>query len=111
MGSTRRDGVKLDAARLDYELARRAMTGRELCKRAGIPEATLSRGRNGGLMRESTLRKVSEAIARSPLVLGADLLLAAPETKATNGKQPSVAHVARGGSASNDTARVASARD
>jgi hypothetical protein len=105
----RRDGVKLDAARLDCELARRAITGRELCKQAGIPEATLSRARHGGLMREATLRKVSEALIRSPIALGVDLILAEPEEKAIRGKQPQMAHMA-GGSADGQSTRVASGK-
>jgi hypothetical protein len=79
----RRSGIRLDAARLDFELGRRAVTARELAETAGIPEATLSRARHGQPVRETTLRKLSDALVRTPVVVGADMLLASPPEKKT----------------------------
>lgn len=52
-----RAGVRLDPAKLDYELARRGITAKELGARIGLSEVGLSRARNGHCVREGTLRR------------------------------------------------------
>lgn len=80
-GTARRSGIKLDRDRLDYELSRRGVTARALAHAAGLPEATLSRARHGQPIREGTLRKLTAALVQTPLMMGADLLLAEPEKR------------------------------
>jgi transcriptional regulator with XRE-family HTH domain len=72
---SRRSGVLLDVARLDYELARRGATQRDLAKVAGVPEVTISRGRHGRHLRESTLRRLTTALLEMPVLAGAELLI------------------------------------
>jgi len=72
---SRRSGVLLDVARLDYELARRGATQRDLAKIAGVPEVTISRGRHGRHLRESTLRRLTTALLEMPVLAGAELLI------------------------------------
>ena len=71
---TRRSGVLLDVARLDYELAIRCATQRDLARVAGLPEVTISRGRHGRV-RESTLRRITTALLEMPVLAGAELLI------------------------------------
>lgn len=105
-----RAGIKLDIERFDYELARRGITARRLAEVSGVHEVNISRARRGYQIRERTLRRLTEALLACPVLEGADLLIAEPEKKATNGKQPPVAHMARGGSASGRSTRIASRR-
>lgn len=78
---SRRSGVRLDAAKLDHELALRGVTARRLAEVAGVPEVTLSRARHGRPVTESTLRRITTGLLSIPLMLGADLVLAAPAGK------------------------------
>ncbi len=79
---SRKSGIKLDSARIDFELGRRGVNQRTLAARAGIPEPTMSRARHGRPVSERTLRRITEALLGIPLVVGADLLIAEPMTRA-----------------------------
>jgi DNA-binding Xre family transcriptional regulator len=76
---SRRNGIRLDAAKLSYELARRGATARQLAARAGIPEATLSRARHDRAVTEATLRRLTKALLEIPQMPGADLLVTEPK--------------------------------
>ena len=73
---------RIDPERTRREMVRRGMTQRALAAAAGIPEMTLSRAMTGGQLQERTFRKVAEALARIPVVAGADLLLPEPAPRA-----------------------------
>jgi transcriptional regulator with XRE-family HTH domain len=75
---TPRTGVLLDRAKLDYELALRGITARELGARIGVNEITLSHARNGRCVREGTLRRIAEGLRAIPQLEGAADLLAEP---------------------------------
>jgi DNA-binding Xre family transcriptional regulator len=77
----RHDGLYLDFDVLDHQAAIRAITMRQLAEKAGIPEVTLSRARHGRRIRESTLRKLVDALRRTPVIEGAELLVAPAPTK------------------------------
>jgi len=79
----RRSGVKLDAAKLDHELGRRAMTAYDLAQLSGVGEGTLSRARNGHTVQPGTLRRITAALLAAPILDGADLLLAQPGQERT----------------------------
>jgi transcriptional regulator with XRE-family HTH domain len=81
-------GIAIDRDRLDYELARRGATARQLANGAGIPEVTLSRARHGRRVTEKTFRKLAAALLEIPIVVGGDLLLAAPKEKAARALIP-----------------------
>jgi len=70
---------------LDHQLALRGVTARRLAEVAGVPEPSLSRARHGRPVSELTLRRLTKGLLSIPLMLGADLLVAAPETN----KRPS----------------------
>lgn len=91
----RRAGTRLDAARLDFELGRRGLTGRRLSELSGVPEVTISRARHGRPVTERTLRKLTNALLSVPLLIGADLLIADPKEKTAGGSQTPA--VGRGG--------------
>ncbi len=78
----RRAGVRIDADRLDYELARRGISYRQFAELSGVNETTLSRARHGYRVRESTLRRIVAAMLRTPLMPGAELLLSEPHERA-----------------------------
>jgi DNA-binding Xre family transcriptional regulator len=73
-----RTGVRLDRAKLDYELALRGITARELGRRIGLSEVALSRARHGHAIREATLRRIADGLRGIPPVDGAAALLVAP---------------------------------
>ena len=77
----RRAGIRLDAERFDFELGRRGLSARGLAELAGIPEVTISRARHGRPVREATLKALVEALLKTPLLIGAEMLIAEPETK------------------------------
>jgi transcriptional regulator with XRE-family HTH domain len=81
----RRSGIKLDTARIDYEIARRGINQQTLAACAGLPPMTVSRARRGHPISEGTLRRIAEALAKIPLQLGADSLIAEPENKVAAG--------------------------
>ena len=78
----RRAGVRIDADRLDYELAHRGINPRQFAELSGINEATLSRARHGYRVRESTLRRMVAAMLKIPPMAGAELLLSEPQKRA-----------------------------
>ena len=78
---SRRSGVRLDPDRLDFELGRRGLTARRLSQFAKVHEVTLSRARHGHPVAERTLGRITHALLEVPPLVGADLLLAEPETK------------------------------
>jgi transcriptional regulator with XRE-family HTH domain len=80
-----RTGVRLDAEKLDHQLALRGITARQLAERSGVPEPTISRARHGRPISESTLRRLSRALFETPLLLGADLLICDPQKKIATG--------------------------
>jgi len=91
-------GVRLDPDRIDYETARRGLNQRQLAARAGLPETRLSRARHGHAISQGTLRKITEALLTTPIMLGGDLLLVAPETKvAVGGSSPTATQEDRNG--------------
>jgi hypothetical protein len=75
----RRSGIKLDAARLDYELSIRGLSSRAFAERGGLLEVTLSRARHGKPVAEATLRRITEALVAIPVLAGAELIVAVPE--------------------------------
>lgn len=78
----RRAGVRIDAGRLDYELARRGINSRQFAELSGVNETTLSRARHGYRVRESTLRRMVAAMLRIPPMAGVELLLSEPQKRA-----------------------------
>jgi predicted transcriptional regulator len=78
----RRAGVRIDADRLDYELARRGINSRQFAALSGVNETTLSRARHGYRVRESTLRRIVAAILTIPPMPGAELVLSEPQRSA-----------------------------
>lgn len=78
----RRAGVRIDAARLDYELGRRGISPRQFAELSGVNETTPSRARHGYRVRESTLRRIVAAMLRIPTMPGAQLLLSEPQKRA-----------------------------
>jgi predicted transcriptional regulator len=74
----RHAGVRIDADRLGFELARRGISPGQFAQLSGITNTTLSRARHGRRVRESTLRRMVTAILRIPPMPGADLLLTEP---------------------------------
>ena len=77
----RRVGVRLDVDRLDYELARRGITQARLAAESGVHAVSISRARHGKPVNEKTLERLTTALLRIPLMVGADLLVAEPEKK------------------------------
>ena len=77
----RRAGVRIDAARFDYELGRRGISSRQFAELSGVNETTLSRARHGYRVRELTLRRIVAAMLRIPTMPGAELLLSEPQKR------------------------------
>jgi len=86
--SAARNGIRIDVALFDYELARRGLTARRLAALAGINEVMISRARHGGQMREATFIKLTLALASVPVLLGADALVAAPPGNGNGHRSP-----------------------
>lgn len=61
--------VRLDRERLDAELARRGLTGRQLAKLTGYHEQTISRARLGYPVLVSVLRRMAEVLDQVPPAL------------------------------------------
>lgn len=78
----RRAGARIDADRLDYELARRGISPRQFAELSGVNDTTLSRARHGFRVRESTLRRMVAAMLKIPPMAGAELLLSEPQKSA-----------------------------
>ena len=87
---TRRAGARLDAAKFDYQLHIRGLTQRALATRADLSEPTISLIRNGHPARESSLRKIAQALAETPVLPGAVLVVAEPAAGPKNEKRVTV---------------------
>jgi hypothetical protein len=85
---SRKGGVRLSTERIDFELGRRAVTQRTVAAVAGIPALTMSRARRGQPVSERTVRRISEALVKIPLAVGADALLAEPGKRTTEASEP-----------------------
>jgi transcriptional regulator with XRE-family HTH domain len=67
--------VRINAARLDYELARRGWSATDLARAAGCSASTISGLRRGRPVNHETLRKIAAALDAAPIAPGIDLLL------------------------------------
>jgi hypothetical protein len=70
--------VIISSNSLDRELLRRGLTQKALGELARVPEATISRARNGRAVRPRVFRALADALAATPVLPGADALLAGP---------------------------------
>ena len=68
-------GVRLEAARLEYELVRRGWDAADLARAAGVSQGTLSSARQGKRINQRTLIRLVVALSRQPVVPEVDLLL------------------------------------
>jgi DNA-binding Xre family transcriptional regulator len=75
VGIANRQGVRLDAARLDRALDERGLTLTDLARLTGINLESLSRIRHGGSVRTVNFRVIAKALADAPVIPGAVLLL------------------------------------
>ena len=66
---------RLNASRLDRELACRGWTANDLATAARVSPATISAARRGRPMNHRTLRKIADALVRAPVIAGVDVLL------------------------------------
>lgn len=64
-------GVRLDADRLNRELARRGMTGRDLARRADVSEHLISRARHGARISPETLSRIDRVLSEVKPLPGA----------------------------------------
>lgn len=67
--------TRLNADRLDRELARRGWNASDLARAAGISVATISGARNGRAVANSTLSKIAAALNQGAVIAGIDDLL------------------------------------
>lgn len=70
-------GVRLDAARLEYELVRRGWDAADLAQAAGVSQGTLSSARQGKRITQRTLIRLVTALSRQPVVPEVDILVEA----------------------------------
>jgi transcriptional regulator with XRE-family HTH domain len=77
--------IRLDAARLERELARRGWNATDLAKASGCSPATISGARRGRAVTSSTLSKIAEALRLAPVVPGVDELLGPDGVISNNG--------------------------
>ena len=70
-------GVRLDAARLEYELVRRGWDAADLAAAAGVSQGTLSSARNGQRINQRTPVRPAIALSKRPVVPEVELLLEA----------------------------------
>ena len=76
MEVTRNQGIRLNAASLDRQLALRGINARQLAQISGVSETAISQARNGRRrINEHTLRKLSAALVACPLVFGAEMII------------------------------------
>ena len=68
--------VALDADGLRREMARRGLTGAEFAAIAGVSPATVSHAMTGRLVDHGTVRKLARALTITPLMPGADAIVA-----------------------------------
>ena len=69
--------VQLDPENLRRELARRGLNQAAFATIAGLTEPTVSHGMTGKTISEATLSKMARGLAITPVIAGADDLLAA----------------------------------
>lgn len=70
-------GVRLDAARLEYELVRRGWDAADLAEAAGVSQGTLSSARKGKRITKRTLIRLATALSKQPVIPGVEILLEA----------------------------------
>jgi len=70
-------GVRLDAARLEYELVRRGWDAADLARAAGVSQGTLSSARQGRRINQRTLIRLATALSSQPVVPEVEILLQA----------------------------------
>jgi len=86
MSAQRRGGsARVDAARLDRELALRGLSARELAAAAGLHESAISRARHGRVQ-YATLRAIAIALMTFPILEGTELLVTQPERELEPGE-------------------------
>ena len=68
-------GVRLDAARLEYELIRRGWDAADLAVAAGVSQGTLSGARQGKRINQRTLIRLATALSKQPVVPEVEILL------------------------------------
>jgi hypothetical protein len=69
-------GAYIDPERFRLELARRGLSARKLAALSGVGEVTIVRARKRQIALEvDTLRRLGEALAAQPVLVGIDLLL------------------------------------
>jgi len=72
-------GPTIDRGRLDYELLIRNLTPRQVARRIGITEPTMSRIRSGECSpRPSTVARIARCLIEAPIIDGAEKFLSAP---------------------------------
>ena len=69
----------INAERLRYEMALRAMTAAELARLASVNKNTVTRALSGRSVSQRTLRELSRTLLAYPTLRMADVLLARPE--------------------------------
>jgi transcriptional regulator with XRE-family HTH domain len=78
----RNQGIRLNAASLDRQLALRGINARQLAHISGVSETAISQARNGRRrINETTLRKLTQALLACPLMLGAELIIGSGEAE------------------------------
>ena len=70
-------GVRLDAARLEYELVRRGWDAADLARAAGVSQGTLSSARLGRRIKQRTLVRLAIALSKQPVLPEVEILLEA----------------------------------
>jgi transcriptional regulator with XRE-family HTH domain len=68
--------IVLSPERLRMEMARRCWSGSELARASGLSAPTVSAALGGRPIAPRTLRLIAQALARAPVVDGADRLIA-----------------------------------
>jgi transcriptional regulator with XRE-family HTH domain len=71
--------VIINAERLRYEMALRAMTAAELARLASVNKNTVTRALSGRSVSQRTLRELSRALLSHPTLKMADVLLPKPQ--------------------------------
>jgi len=78
MGSARAISIRLNSARLTYELARRGWSCSDLAQAAGVSRATISAAIHGGGIRHQTLVRLAGALLRQPVMPEVEVILEPP---------------------------------
>lgn len=67
--------TRIDASRLERELARRGWNATDLATASGISAATISAARHGRPLANATICKIADALRKAPVISGVDALL------------------------------------